>query len=75
MSEEETSERLQGGYQPKAQLEGTLMADDKQSTQLKKIIEGYQPKPGDLEKGYKPQQCEQIPKPPTGGTGAQKPKK
>lgn len=75
MSDEEKIERLQGGYQPKAHMEGILMADGKQGTPLKKIVEGYQPKPSDIEKGYKPQQGEQIPKPPTGGTGAQKPKK
>ncbi len=75
MSEEEKLERLVGGYQPKACMEGLQMAEDKQGTPLKKIIEGYQPKPSDLEKGYKPQQSEQQPKPPTGGTGVQKPKK
>lgn len=51
------------------------MADDKQHTKLKKIIEGYQPKLNDIKRGYKPQQGEQSPKPPTEGTGAQKPKK
>lgn len=75
MSEEEKLERLQGGYQPKAYMEGILMAEEKKGTPLQKIIEGYQPKPSDFEKGYKPQQTDQQPKPPTGGTGAQKPKK
>ena len=48
----------------------------KEGKKLEVVIEGYQPKTDtEGKKGYQPQSSGETPKPPQGGTGAQKPKK
>lgn len=78
IEKKEKVERLLGGYQAMSFKKEVHYMDKgkKEGKKIEKVIEGYQPKKDTIEKrGYQPQSSGEQPKPPQGGTGAQKPKK